>query len=41
MARQYLDKVMALENPTYEADYVLNNKPDALELLDEIEGMEN
>ncbi len=35
-ARQYLEKVIALENPTYEADYVLKNKPDALQLLEEI-----
>lgn len=35
-ARQYLDMVIALENPTYEADYVLKNKPQAEQLLEEI-----
>jgi len=37
-ARWYLNKVLEIENPTYEADYILGNKPDALELLKEIEG---
>jgi tetratricopeptide (TPR) repeat protein len=39
MARQYLQKVTALEHPTYEADYILKNKPEALELLEEIRDM--
>jgi len=38
-ARQYLQKVIALENPTYEADYILKNKPQALELLEDIKDM--
>ncbi|UCG91793.1 MAG: hypothetical protein JSV97_12095 [candidate division WOR-3 bacterium] len=37
-ARWYLNKVLAIENPTYEADYILDDKPDAVELLKEIEG---
>jgi len=38
-ARQYLQKAITLEHPTYEADYILKNKPEALELLEEIENM--
>jgi tetratricopeptide (TPR) repeat protein len=37
-ARWYLNKVLEIENPTYEADYVLDDKPTALQLLKEIEG---
>ena len=36
-ARWYLNKVLEIETPTYEADYVLDDKPEALELLAEIE----
>ncbi len=36
-ARWYLNKVLEIENPTYEADYILDDKPDAIELLKEIE----
>jgi tetratricopeptide (TPR) repeat protein len=36
-ARWYLNKVLEIENPTYEADYILDDKPDAVELLKEIE----
>lgn len=39
MARQYLQKVIALEHPTYMADHILKNKPQALELLEEIKNM--
>lgn len=35
-ARQYLEQIIALENPTYVADYVLKNKPQAEQLLEEI-----
>lgn len=35
-ARWYLNKVLEIEKPTYEADYVLDDKPDALKLLEEI-----
>jgi tetratricopeptide (TPR) repeat protein len=38
-ARQYLEKVIVLESPTYEADYVLKNKPDAEQLLEEIKDL--
>lgn len=35
-ARWYLNKVLEIENPTYEADYLLDDKPEALDLLEEI-----
>lgn len=35
-ARGYLKKVLELENPTYVADYVLDDRSDALKLLEEI-----
>ncbi len=35
-ARQYLQRVIALENPTYVADHILKNKPQAEQLLEEI-----
>jgi tetratricopeptide (TPR) repeat protein len=37
-ARWYLNRALQIENPTYEADHVLDDKPDALKLLKEIEG---
>jgi len=37
-ARWFLNKVSEIENPTYEADLILNDKPEALELLEEIKG---
>lgn len=36
-ARWYLNRVLEITEPTYEADYVLDDKPDALRLLAEIE----
>jgi len=35
-ARWYLKKVLELQEPTYVADYVLDDKSDALDLLEEI-----
>ncbi len=35
-ARWYLNKVLDITEPTHEADYVLDDKPDALRLLEEI-----
>lgn len=35
--RWYLEKVMEIENPTYEADYVLEDKPEAMDMLEELE----
>jgi tetratricopeptide (TPR) repeat protein len=37
-ARQYLNRALEITIPTYEADHVLDDKPEALELLAEIEG---
>ncbi|KPJ73941.1 hypothetical protein AMJ52_02530 [candidate division TA06 bacterium DG_78] len=36
-ARWYLNRALQIEKPTYEADHVLDDKPEALELLKEIE----
>ena len=36
-ARWYLEKVMTIETPTYEADFVLDDKPEATALLEELE----
>jgi tetratricopeptide (TPR) repeat protein len=36
-ARWYLNRALQIEKPTYVADHVLDDKPDALELLQEIE----
>lgn len=35
-ARIYLKMAIELKNPTYEADHILDDKPEALELLEEI-----
>jgi tetratricopeptide (TPR) repeat protein len=35
-ARWYLERAIAIETPTYEADHVLDDKPEAMELLEEI-----
>ncbi len=35
-ARWYLKNAVDIQNPTYEADHVLDDKPEALELLEEI-----
>lgn len=35
-ARWYLNRLLTIEQPTYEADFVLDDKPDALRLLEEI-----
>jgi tetratricopeptide (TPR) repeat protein len=35
-ARQYLNRALEITIPTYEADHVLDDKPEALELLEEI-----
>ncbi|MEO0185328.1 MAG: tetratricopeptide repeat protein [candidate division WOR-3 bacterium] len=35
-ARWFLNKVLEIQNPTYQADYVLDDKPEALKLLDQI-----
>lgn len=35
-ARWHLNRALAIERPTYEADYVLDDKPAALRLLEEI-----
>jgi len=35
-ARWYLNRVLTIEAATYEADFVLDDKPDALRLLEEI-----
>ncbi len=35
-ARWFLRKAVDIQNPTYEADHVLDDKPEALELLEEI-----
>ncbi len=37
-ARWFLSRVLELENPTYEADYILDDKPEALRLLETIRG---
>jgi tetratricopeptide (TPR) repeat protein len=37
-ARWFLKKAVEIEKPTYEADHVLDDKPEALQLLEEIEG---
>ncbi|UCD19019.1 MAG: hypothetical protein JSU64_06225 [candidate division WOR-3 bacterium] len=37
-ARWYLERAIAIETPTYEADHVLDDKPEAVELFEEIEG---
>jgi len=37
-ARCYLNKVLTIENPTYKADYILDDQPDAIKLLKELEG---
>ncbi len=36
-ARWFLKKVLEIEKPTYEADYILEDKPEALRLLEELE----
>lgn len=36
-ARWYLNRVLEIKNPTYEADYILDDKPEAMELLKKIE----
>ncbi len=33
-ARWFLNKVLEIKNPTYQADYILDDKPDALKLLE-------
>ncbi|MEO0124227.1 MAG: tetratricopeptide repeat protein [candidate division WOR-3 bacterium] len=35
-ARWFLKKVLEIQNPTYEADYILDDKPEALKLLEQI-----
>ncbi|MEO0096029.1 MAG: tetratricopeptide repeat protein [candidate division WOR-3 bacterium] len=35
-ARWFLNKVLKIQNPTYEADYILDDKPEALKLLEQI-----
>ena len=35
-ARWFLNRALAITTPTYEADHVLDDKPEALELLEEI-----
>lgn len=35
-ARWYLNRLLAIEKPTYEADHMLDDKPDALRMLEEI-----
>lgn len=35
-ARWYLNRLLEIDSPTYEADYVLDDKPEALQILDEI-----
>jgi tetratricopeptide (TPR) repeat protein len=35
-ARWYLNKAIQISNPTYEADHVLDDKPEAMELLEQI-----
>ncbi|MDH4210952.1 MAG: hypothetical protein OEV79_05845 [candidate division WOR-3 bacterium] len=35
-ARWYLGRAVEIETPTYEADHVLDDKPEAIELLEEI-----
>jgi tetratricopeptide (TPR) repeat protein len=35
-ARWYLNEAIQIENPTYEADHVLDDKPEALQMLEEI-----
>lgn len=35
-ARWFLKKAVDIQNPTYEADHILDDKPEALELLEEI-----
>lgn len=35
-ARWFLNKVLEIKNPTFEADYVLEDKPEALRLLEKI-----
>jgi len=35
-ARWYLKRATEIENPTHEADHILDDKPEALELLEEI-----
>jgi hypothetical protein len=35
-ARWYLNRALEITTPTYEADHVLDDKPEALELLEEI-----
>jgi len=36
-ARSYLERALEIDNPTYEADHVLDDKPEAIELLEEIQ----
>ncbi len=35
-ARWFLNKVLEIQNPTYQADYFLDDKPEALKLLEQI-----
>ena len=35
-ARWFLKKAVDIKDPTYEADHILDDKPEALELLEEI-----
>ena len=35
-ARWYLNRALEISTPTYEADHVLDDRPEALELLEEI-----
>lgn len=35
-ARWYLNRAIEIENPTYEADHILDDKPEAMELLEQI-----
>jgi hypothetical protein len=35
-ARWYLKRLLDIQEPTYMADFVLDDKPEALELLEEI-----
>ncbi len=35
-ARWFLNKVLEIQNPTYEADYILDDRPEALKLLEQI-----
>jgi len=35
-ARWFLNKVLEINSPTYEADYILDDRPEALKLLEQI-----